>query len=428
MKNLKIFLIAGEASGDTLGSKLMSSIKKHASVEFFGIGGPKMIAQGLNITSPMEGVGLIGLFEILPHLLKLISTIKSTAKSIDELKPDLVITIDSWDFCSRVVARIKSRKAIKRAHYISPTIWAYRKNRLLQIEKLYDIVLSIFPFESKYYEESNVKYKYIGHPLTETFSKANTTQMELANAGIQGKHNSSKRTKLTSSRNLYRWIPAFARITNGGASITSNTKIIGVMVGSRNGEVDKLLPVFVEAVNKFLDQVKDREKFLAVFPAVNENIANKIMTFQSKMKFKAIVIDASKLLEKDRISMLRGFDLALVKSGTSSLELTFAGVPMVVAYKLNYFSNLIARHVFQLYKKLKYASMTNILMGEEVIEEFLQEKCNVQDISNGLLKLLDPNYRKKLLLKYSKVVSILSNRKQKKPSDIAAETLLELVN
>jgi lipid-A-disaccharide synthase len=404
MRQLKLFLIAGEASGDRLGGELMASLKKKARaqglrLEFCGIGGEAMMAQGLRRTAPMEGIGLIGVFEIVPHLFKLLATIKDTARAIESWRPDLVVTIDSWDFCSRVVARVKSRDHIKFAHYISPTVWAYRNGRIGQLERLYDLVLSIFPFEPKYYETSTVTCKYIGHPLIEVFSKAN-------NAGA--------------FRNKYR-IPA-------------TTKILGVMTGSRAGEVDRLLPIFVEAINGFLNSslllamTGGEEPFVVVFPAINGAIADKIKQFRSKMEFDPLVVDVSQLKASERINMLKAFDLALVKSGTSSLELTIAKVPMVVAYKINYFSNLLARYVFNLYKNLKYVSMTNIMLDKPVIEEFLQDNCTAEKIAKGLLKLLDPHYRKKQLLNYSKVVSMLSIKKYKRPSDIAAQSLLELVD
>jgi lipid-A-disaccharide synthase len=390
MKKIKIFLIAGEVSGDKLGSELMISLKKQATaheikLEFHGIGGRRMIAEGLKLTSPMEGIGLIGFFEIVPHIFKLLSTIKSTAKIIDELKPNLVITIDSWDFCSRVVARIKSRDYMKLVHYVSPTVWAYRKNRIAQVEKLYDLVLSIFPFEPEFYVGRKVQCKFVGHPLVEGIS------------------------------------PSIIRDDD------SDRKTLGVMAGSRIGEIKKLLPTFIEAIHKFLSYAENKDKFLVVFPAVNYAISKEIKSFQPLMQFESLVLDTSKLEEQDIVSMLKQFDLALVKSGTSSLELTLAKVPMVVAYKVNYFSELIARHIFQLHKNIKYVSMTNILLDEQVIEEFLQENCNASAISNGLLQLLDPNYRKKQLLKYSKVARILANKKNKKPSDIAAKNVLKLI-
>lgn len=397
MRHLKIFLIAGEASGDRLGGELMASLKKKAAprglrLEFFGIGGETMIAQGLQLTTPMDGIGLIGFFEIVPHLFRLLATIKATAKSIESLRPNLVITIDSWDFCSRVVSRIKSRGNTKFAHYVSPTIWAYRKNRILQLERLYDLVLSIFPFEPKHYEESAVTCKYIGHPIVETFSRANDA------ASFRKKH-----------------------------KIAATTKILGVMAGSRAGEIERLLPTFIEAINKFLNSAP-RDKYVIVFPAVSRAIANKIRQLRSKMEFEPIMVDISQINAKDRINMLKAFDLALVKSGTSSLELTIAKVPMVVAYKLNYFSELIARHIYKMHQKIKYISMTNIMLEKQAIEEFIQTDCTPEKIAAGLLKLLDPNYRKKQLLNYAKVVSMLSNKKYKKPSDVAAQSLLELID
>ncbi|NRA74248.1 MAG: lipid-A-disaccharide synthase [Rickettsiales bacterium] len=398
MKTLKIFLIAGEISGDKIGGRLMHSLKEQAvslnvNLKFYGIGGKEMIDEGLNLTHSMKNIGLIGLFEIIPHLIKLFSIIKSTAKIIDKIKPDIVVTIDSWDFCSRVVKLIKSRDNSKLVHYVSPTIWAYRKKRILQLEKLYDLLLCIFPFEPKYYQNSKLICKYIGHPITEIFSN--------------NKKENFLRTKY---------------------KLNKNTKILGVMVGSREREVKKMLPIFIEAINQFISLANlNRKKISIVFPAINKTVAKKIASLKSQMNFNYIIIDISNINEDDRINTIKSFDLALTKSGTSSLELTFAKIPMVVAYKINYLSELMARYIFKLDKNIKYVSMTNIILNEPAIEEFLQHNCNPKTIANGLLKLLDINHRKKLLLKYSKVANMLASVKNNNPSDTAAKNILKLI-
>jgi len=398
MKKKKVFLIAGEASGDKLGGGLMRSLKRQAArdqltLDFYGVGGREMIDEGLRPVLPMQKIGLIGFLEIVPHIFRLLSAIKTAAKAVDKLNPELVVTIDSWDFCSRVIARINRRAGTKFVHYISPTVWAYRKNRIKKVEKLYDLVLSIFPFEPKCYEKRNVVCKYIGHPLAESFARQARPKV-----CFKKKH-----------------------------KISSTTKVLGVMGGSREGELKKMLPIFIDAVNKFLFRVGESERFVVVFPAINAAATEAILALQEKMSFRPLIVNVSKIKESERINMLKSFDMALVKSGTGSLELTFAKVPMVVAYKVNCFSELIARHLFRLDKNIKYVSMTNILLDEPIIEEFLQDECCSENIAEGLLKLCNPSYRKKQLLKYSKVVGILSGKKSTSPSDVAARFALELV-
>jgi lipid-A-disaccharide synthase len=173
----KIFLIVGEASGDLLGSKLIKELQeqlaqKNEKAEFVGVGGKLMQEQGLVSIFPMEELSIMGFAEVVPHLLKILRRINQTAQTIIEQKPDFVITIDSPDFCFRVMKRLKaklagSKFAPKKIHLIAPSVWAYREGRAEKISKLYDLLLAILPFEPPYFEKYGLKTVFIGHPILE---------------------------------------------------------------------------------------------------------------------------------------------------------------------------------------------------------------------------------------------------------------------
>jgi len=162
----KFFIIAGEASGDLLGSKLISEIKlQHTASEFIGVGGKLMQEQGLVSIFPMEELSVMGFLEVLPHLSKLLRRINQTAEIIVKEKPDFVISIDSPDFNFRVMKKLQNFNSAKKIHLIAPSVWAYRAGRAQKISKLYDLLLCVLPFEPAYFEKHGLKTVFIGHPL-----------------------------------------------------------------------------------------------------------------------------------------------------------------------------------------------------------------------------------------------------------------------
>jgi lipid-A-disaccharide synthase len=392
-KKIKIFLIAGEPSGDRLGAKLMSEIKFRlapGSVSFMGLGGELMQAAGLKQIAKQKNFGIIGFLDVVLRFLQLAGLIKLLAEKAKRASPDVLITIDSWDFCSRVVAKIKADGKLKNTrfiHYVSPSVWLYRRSRITRMKLLYDMLLVVFPFEARLYHEANMPCQYIGHHLIEDFaSKVSISQ--------------------------------FKRKYNIGRDFI----ILGAMVGSRPSEIVRMLPLFVSSIELFLKE--SSEKFMVVWPAVDAAAAKLIEA--TPMRFNRIVVDASKLSNNMRVSMLRSFDLALVKSGTSTLEVALARVPMVVAYKVDCFSALVAKYIFRLDKKLKHVAMVNILLKEEAVKEFVQERCQPSMIARGLHELRNKKTGTRLLLKYQKLAKILSC--DEKPSKLAADIVICLLH
>jgi lipid-A-disaccharide synthase len=392
-RKIKIFLIAGEASGDRLGAKLMHEIElglPRCSVSFIGVGGKRMQAAGLKQVATPKNFGIIGFLDVVLRFFQLAKLIKKLSDEIKRTSPDLVITIDAWDFCSRIVAKVKTGGKLKHTkfiHYVSPSVWLYRKGRITTIKAFYNMLLVVFPFEKRLYEDVNMPCRYIGHPMIEDF----TSKV----SGAQFKH---------------------------AQGITSRVRVLGVMAGSRPSELKRMLSIFVSAIELFLKET--HEKFIVVCPAVDADACKLIRN--TPMNFDRVVVDASELSDNMRTSMLRSFDLALVKSGTSTLEVALARVPMVVAYKVDWFSIFIAKYIFRLHKKLRYISMVNILLKEKAVEEFVQERCQPCLIAQGLHKLLNKPTRMRLLLKYQKLAKIASC--DEKPSKLAADIAINLLS
>ncbi|MBP9792178.1 MAG: lipid-A-disaccharide synthase [Rickettsiales bacterium] len=386
---LKIFIIAGEASGDRLGAKLMRELKAQSKerIDFCGVGGHLMEKEGLKSLFPIAQISLMGFVEIIPHIFKIYKLILHTATMANLFQPNIVITIDSPGFCFRVIKHINKPKKTQFVHYVSPSVWAYKKERVNFIAKYYDLLLSILPFEPKYYKNTNLSCEYIGHPISE-----DGWDIKVNKLAIKKQYD-----------------------------IDPKSKILGIMAGSRKSEVQTLLPIFIESINQFLESDKN---ITAIFPTTSESLTKLIKAKAKEIKCNTKIIPIFQLSETERIKLLKSFDAAIVKSGTSSLELTFASVPMLVAYKVNFITSLIVKYVFQILKNLRFASLTNILLNKEVIPEYIQENCVADKISAGLKKLFFPKFISKQHKDYKKILRILSNKDNILPSKKAAAIIL----
>ena len=390
MSRLKVFIVTGEVSGDYCGSLLISSLQKmhKGPLDICGVGGEYLKNKGIKSIFPISEIAVMGISEVIPKICKIFKLIKFTAKEIEKFKPDVVITIDAPGFCFRVVKKIVGMRSTgtKFVHYVSPSVWAYKKERAHKMAKYYDLVLALLPFEPKYYKDTGLRCEYVGHHLVESDWDA------LDGTEFRKKNQLSKEDKL-----------------------------IGVFVGSRRSEVTRMLPSFVEALEGFCN---DNSGFVVIFPVVSEEI--KVLLKEvlkvSNMQYRVVFVSD----EKEKIDMMKSFYAGLVKSGTSSLEMTFAKVPMIVAYKVSGFTQAIAKYIFRIYQNIKYVSLTNLVLGKEVIPELLQSKCTSQKLSAELKKIVDPNFRKAQISGYEEVIEILRGKNLGKPSENAAREIIKL--
>lgn len=384
----KIFIIAGEASGDILGSKLIAEIKlqlaaKNEEAEFIGVGGRLMQEQGLISIFPMEELSVMGFLEVVPHISKLLRRIKQTAQTVISENPDCVITIDSPDFCFRVVKKLQNYQG-KKIHLIAPSVWAYREGRAEKISKLYDLLLAILPFEPPYFEKYGLKTVFIGNPIIETspdFSLKDSKNLEF--------------------REKYK--------------IALNDLILCVTPGSRNGEVKKIFPEFIEAIN-LLSQEKSNLK-------VAIPLADKTRDLVKQMA-KSLKVESFFIEKEERESAFFSANYALAKSGTNTVELSLYKLPMIIAYKINFITHFLIKMMI----KIKFANLVNLIANKEIIPEMLQKKCTGQKIYHQLKNLIeDESVAQKQISDSAVSLSIMGLGSAEKSSSKATKEILKII-
>lgn len=385
----KIFLIAGEASGDLLGSKLIKETKLRFSktgedCEFIGVGGSLMQKEGLVSIFPMEELSLMGFFEVVLHIPKLLRRIKQTAEIIVKEQPDFVITIDSPDFCFRVMKLLqKAELKTKKIHLIAPSVWAYRKSRAKKISKLYDLLLAILPFEPPYFEKYGLKTIFIGHPIIE--NAPDFERKDLMNVQFREKH-----------------------------AIGVDDLLICVTPGSRNGEVKRIFPQFIKAINLVKEE---RPNLKVIIPLID-----KTRDLVTKMA-KGLKTDYF-LVEKDEKELaFFASNFALAKSGTNTIEFSLYKIPMIIAYKINFLSFLLLKMMI----KIKFANLVNLILNREVIPEMIQSKCDANKIAEELERLIsDKKVAKKQILETLPALKLMGLENDRAPIEKALDEVLKL--
>ena len=374
---LKIYLIAGETSGDNLGSKLMIALKKqYPNVEFYGIGGGKMQANGINLLFPTQDIALMGFAEILPHIFVLLRKIKQTIEHICKLQPDMVITIDSPGFSFRVAKAIKGKILGKLVHYVAPTVWAYRPERAKKIAQIYDHLLVILPFEPEYFLKEGLATSFIGHPAIEDLQI-------IPKEVFRSKYN-----------------------------IAEDNLLICLAPGSRVQEIKTLLPIFLSAIEILRKKINQP---ITIALPTQEHLHTVINAYKN---------DSPILLinEEDKQALFSSADLALTKSGTITTELAFYQLPMIIAHKVNWLSYWLLKRMI----KVKYVTIINLLANKEVIPELLQDKCNAEMIAAELYRATIPTDRQKLIEEIKSNLSKLQVNEEI-PSQLAARKILSLI-
>jgi lipid-A-disaccharide synthase len=381
---LRIFLVAGEASGDFLGAALMRSLKqKHAEIEFSGVGGSGMMAEGLKSLFPMEDLSVMGIAEILPKLFLLISRIKQTAAEILQTKPDAVVTIDSPDFCFRVIKKVKAAdKSIPCIHYVAPSVWAWRPGRAKKVAKFLDHILTLLPFEPPYFEKYRLAATVVGHPIVERLSSRGDS------ARFRRKYD-----------------------------ITHSQKILCVLPGSRMSELSRLLGKFSTTIELILRKKPDMMIVIPTLP----HLKTYIQEFFTGKGINPLVIDDA----GDKFDCFAASAAALAASGTVSLELAIADAPHIIAYRVSPLTALFARRLI----KTPYANLVNILLNRPLVPELLQEKCQPDKMADNMLKLLDNReIRAEQLRGFREALIRIGLGDPETPSQKAADAVLSVIN
>jgi lipid-A-disaccharide synthase len=347
---MKLFVIAGEPSGDKLGAALMAGLKTLSpEVEFIGIGGPLMEAQGLESLFPMEELSIMGLWEVLPKYRALKARIRETAETIARVQPAALITIDSPDFCLRVAGLARATlPALRTIHYVAPSVWAWRPKRAEKMARHIDHVLALLPFEPPYMEAAGMTCDFVGHPVV---AEHRATEAEAA---------------------------AF-RETH---MIAPDQPLALCLPGSRKGEVKRLAGRFDEA----LMQLRDREPGLRVVVPTVRGVAPMVRAMTARWPVAPIVVEEA----ADKAAAFKAADIALAASGTVSLELAANRTPMVIAYDMAPISRMIIAQML----KIDTVTLVNLVSETRAIPEYIGTGCQPSAISKALLALLeDPAIR-----------------------------------
>jgi lipid-A-disaccharide synthase len=375
----KVFLIATEESGDRLGAALMKILRQRlgGAVRFEGVGGRAMAREGLDSLFPIEELSIIGLAAVAKQLPKILRLIRQTAAAATEAAPDILVIIDSPDFTHRVARRVRARDArIPIVDYVSPSVWAWRPGRARAMRTYVDHVLALLPFEPEAYRKLHgPPCSYVGHPLTE---------------------------QLTSLR------PNVDEAKRRDAP----PPVLLVLPGSRRSEIRHHIAVFGEVLGRLQEQGMAFEPVLPTMPHLQEAVAEGVKAWPVQPR---VVIG-----EQEKRAAFRIAHAALAKSGTVTLELALAGVPMVTAYRTGAMEAWILRRAI----KVNSVILANLVIGENVVPEFLQEDCTPEKLAAALRDLLgDSDLRRKQVEAFAKIDTIMSTGNAP-PSVRAADIVL----
>jgi lipid-A-disaccharide synthase len=343
-KNPTIALVAGEASGDQLGAALIERLKKrYPQARFAGIGGKHMKAAGLDAWWDSEELALFGLVEVLSHLPRLFRLRSELTQRLLDLKPDVFIGIDAPDFNLGLEIKLRKKK-IPTVHYVSPTVWAWREKRVRKIGRAADLVLCLFPFEPDFYSKHGVKAVYVGHPMADQIDPSPD--------------------------------PATARSRLG---LNASAPVIALLPGSRANEVSRLAEPMILAAKKLSSQ-QPRPQFVTAM--ANDKVLALFSETMKRLQFSDI-----QLVSDDPRTVIAAADVVMSASGTATLETMLVNRPLVVAYRLSATTIFLLKHLRLL--KPQHFSLPNILAGETLVPELIQNEVSGESLARETAKWLD---------------------------------------
>ncbi|MGX5201315.1 lipid-A-disaccharide synthase [Aliikangiella sp. IMCC44632] len=337
------YIVSGESSGDILGAGLIAALKqRYPNAVFKGIGGPLMQAEGLIEYYPMERLAIMGIGPILKRLPELWLMRRRLARQIISEKPDCFIGIDAPVFNTQLEFLLKQAD-IKTVHYVSPSVWAWRENRIFKIAKSVSLMICLFPFEVEIYRQHNVKTACIGHPLADEIP-------------------------LHPDQNQARKL----------LNIPEHEKVLALLPGSRSTEVNYLLAPFIEAAQGVADAIAGLQ---VIIPCANDKRRQQIEAYLQAHQTNLAI----KLIDGDSRQAMLAANVVLLASGTATLEAMLLKKPMLVGYKVSAFSLWIFKKLL----KINQFSLPNLIAGKPLVKELMQEDCNPENLKHELLKLFD---------------------------------------
>jgi lipid-A-disaccharide synthase len=339
-----LFIVAGEPSGDALGAALIAALRERTGgrLRIAGIGGEQMAEQGLESLVPIADLAVAGVTEVLPRAPLILRRVREAVAAIRALRPDAVVTIDSSGFSWRIAQRLRRQgEGLPLIHYVAPMVWAWRGGRARRMARWYDHLLTLLPFEPPYFERVGLAASYVGHPVIESGADAGDAVRFRARHGI-----------------------------------AADTLVISVLPGSRGGEVRRLVPVFGEAL-RLLERMVG--PFRVAVPTV-ATVADWVSEAVSRWPGRPIVLRGA----AEKYDAFAASRAALAASGTVALELALAGVPMVVAYRLNPLTEALLDRIL----KVRQVNLINLLLDRPLVAEHLRGACAPEPLAAALAELI----------------------------------------
>ena len=374
---MKIALIAGEESGDLLAAELMAALNaRRPGIQFIGMGGPKMQAQGLDSWFDYRTLSVMGFIEVLRHLPALLKLRKSLLQRLLAEKPDLVIGVDAPDF-NLGLEKSCQRAGLRTVHFVSPSVWAWREKRATRIAESCEQVLCLFPMEPAIYAKYGVDARYVGHPLADRIA-------------MQPDRDAA-RTQLA--------LPVCQHVA--------------ILPGSRVSEIDRLLPVFLQGAARLQSALPDLHFLI---PAANMLCRNRITVHLHSQPLPNV-----RILDGQAQAAMIAADAVLLASGTAALEAMLCKRPMVVAYRISAITYALVKALGLI--KIERFSLPNVLSGEDLVPELIQDRCTPEAISRELQNLLDGSGNNALIEHFERLHRDL----RRNAGDAAATAVLELL-
>lgn len=378
---MQIALVAGELSGDLLGGSLIAALKaRYPHARFRGIGGPAMVAEGLQTLVPLEQLAVMGLVEVLRHLPRLLEIRRRLYQQLLADPPQVFIGIDAPDFNLGLERRLRVR-GIPTIHYVSPSVWAWRRWRVRKIAQAVDLLLTLLPFEAAFYERHGVPVRYVGHPLADLIP-------------LQGGD-----------------VPAARRALE--LELPIDTSLVALLPGSRLGEVSRLGPLFLGTAG-WLHARRADLRFL--IPAATPRLYEVLAQLRAE---RAPALPLTLVLGRSR-EVMAAADVVLLASGTATLEAMLLKRPMVVAYRVAPVTAWLARRLVA----VSHFALPNLLAGTDLVPEFIQEAATVTNLGPAVLRWLDrSNARQALMAEFEALHTVLRRDASRQAAGAIAELL-----
>lgn len=376
--SITCYLIAGESSGDILGARLMEALRcKEPSIQFYGVGGERMNEAGLVSLFPIHDIAVMGFVEIIPGLPRIFKRLKQTIADIRDKKPDVLITIDAPGFNRRIAEAMQPERRqgkMKLLHYVAPSVWAYRPERAKRLAGLYDMLLALLPFEPDYFEREGLSTKFVGHPVVEDTLQGN-------GAAFRRRH-----------------------------ELGETQPLLCLLPGSRRGELKRHMPLFAKTVALLKQQIPDLAVAMLAAPGMAPDVKN--------WPVRPILVS-----RREKADLFDACNVALAKSGTVTMELAVARLPMVVTYKVSSTSARMMRKMM----KMPWVNLVNILLKQSIIPEKIQEDATPETLAQAVLTLWNDKDAQQAQLQGMQQALGMLMPEGATPSEAAADAVLAKV-